>query len=243
MNRLDTFLLVVFPYVAVAIFVIGSLYRYRRRGFTVSSLSSQFLEGRMLFWGTIPFHIGILALFFGHLFAFLLPETLLAWNNRPFRLILLEGAALVFGLATLIGLAALVYRRFTQPRIRAVTTRMDVGIELLLLAQIVLGVWIALRYRWGSSWFASDLSPYLMSLVKLSPETEAVFALPWLIKLHVVGGFAVLFMIPFTRLMHLLVAPLNYLVRPYQQVVWNWDRTKIRDPGTGWIPESRSRSG
>lgn len=233
MNGLDTFLLVVFPYVAVVVFVAGIVYRYRRRGFTISSLSSQFLEGRVLFWGTIPFHIGILALFFGHLAAFALPDQLLAWNSRPARLLLLEGSALVFGLTTLIGLGALMARRFTTPRIRSVTTPMDVGIEILLLAQIVLGVWIAVGYRWGSSWFASDLTPYLRSLVTLSPETAAIFAMPWIVKLHVVGAFAILFMIPFTRLAHVIVAPLNYLVRPYQQVIWNWDRHSIRNPETG----------
>lgn len=230
MNVLDTFLLVVFPYVAVAVFAAGMLYRYRRRGFTVSSLSSQFLEGRALFWGTVPFHIGILAVLLGHLVAFALPDALLAWNRRPARLLVLEGSALVFGLSTLVGLSALMARRFTSSRVRAVTTGMDVGIELLLLAQIVLGVWIAVGYRWGSSWFASDLTPYLRSLATLSPETAAVFALPWVVKLHVAGGFAILFMIPFTRLAHLLVAPLHYLVRPYQQVVWNWDRKTIRSP-------------
>ena len=105
---------------------------------------------------------------------------------------------------------------------------------MLLLAQVVLGCWIALGFRWGSSWFAADLSPYLWSLVTFSPETGAVFALPWVIKLHIVGAFAILFMVPFTRLVHFIVAPLDYLVRPYQQVIWNWDRKTVRDPGTPW---------
>ena len=107
-----------------------------------------------------------------------------------------------------------------------------------MLAQVILGLWIALGYRWGASWFAADLSPYLWSLVKLSPETGAVFALPWVIRLHVVGAFLIVLLIPFTRLAHVLVAPLHYLVRPYQQVIWNWDRRAVRDPGTAW---SRAR--
>ena len=68
----------------------------------------------------------------------------------------------------------------------------------------------------------------------LSPDTAAVFALPWVIKLHIVGAFALLFMVPFTRLAHIVVAPLHYIVRPYQQVIWNWDRKTIRDPNTPW---------
>ena len=234
MNALNTFLFVAFPYVAVVTFMVGVLYRWRQKGFTVSSLSTQFLEGKSLFWGTIPFHIGLLVVLLGHLVAFLMPQATLAWNAQPMRLIILEGTAFVFGLTVLTGLAALMYRRLTNPRIRAVTTRMDIAIELLLLAQVVLGCWVALGFRWGSSWFAADLTPYLWSLFAFSPETEAVFALPWVIKLHIVGAFAVLFMIPFTRLVHVIVAPLDYIVRPYQQVIWNWDRTTIRDPSTAW---------
>jgi len=233
---LDVLLLGAFPYVALAVVGIGTVYRYRRKGFTVSSLSSQFLEGRALFWGSVPFHIGILVVFLGHLFAFLLPDTVLAWNSRPLRLFLLEATGLAFGLAVVVGLGGLMVRRFTNPRVRSVTSGMDVAVEVLLLAQVVLGVWIAVGYRWGSSWFASDLSPYLISLVKFSPELDAVSALPWVVKLHIVGAFLVLAMIPFSRLMHLLVAPLNYLVRRYQVVIWNRDPGRIRDPRSGWRP-------
>jgi nitrate reductase gamma subunit len=172
--------------------------------------------------------------FLGHLIAFLLPGATLAWNSMPMRLITLEVTAFVFGLSTLIGLMGLMYRRFTNARIRAVTTPMDIAIELLLLAQVVLGCWIAVGFRWGSSWFAADLSPYLWSLVRLAPETAAVFALPWVIKLHIVGAFAIVLAVPFSRLVHFVVAPLNYIVRPYQQVMWNWDRKTIRDPSTAW---------
>lgn len=234
MNALNTFLFVAFPYAAVIVFLVGVTYRYRQRGFTVSSLSSQFLEGKRLFWGSVPFHIGIVVVFLGHLIAFALPEPTLAWNSNPLRLIILEVTAFIFGLSMLIGLGALMYRRLTNSRVRAVTTPMDIGIELLLLGQVVLGCWIAIGYRWGSSWFAADLSPYLWSLIKLSPETGAVFALPWVIKLHIVGAFAILFMVPFTRLVHFVVAPLHYITRPYQQVIWNWDRKTIRDPKMPW---------
>ena len=242
MNALNSFLFVAFPYVAVVTFVVGVLYRWRPKGFTVSSLSSQFLEGKALFWGTIPFHIGLLVVLLGHVIAFVIPDAVLAWNSRPLRLIVLEGMAFVFGVTALVGLGALMVRRITNARVRAVTTPMDVAIELLLLVQVVLGCWIALRVRWGSSWFAAVLTPYLWSLVTLSPETTAVFALPWVVKLHIVVAFAIVFMIPFTRLVHVIVAPLDYLVRPYQKVIWNWDRKVIRDPNTAWTV-TRPRGG
>ncbi|MCK6530194.1 respiratory nitrate reductase subunit gamma [Myxococcota bacterium] len=238
MNALNAFLFVAFPYAAVLVFVIGLAIRYRHRGFTISSLSSQFLEGRRLFWGVVPFHVGLLIILTGHLLAFLVPSSILAWNAEPVRLIILEVSAFAFGLSVLVGLGSLMFRRFTESRVRAVTTRMDIAVEVLLLTQIILGLWVALGYRWGSSWFAADLSPYLWSLFALKPETEAVYALPWVIKLHIFGAFLLIFMVPFSRLAHIFVAPLHYLSRPYQQVMWNWDRGAIRDPNTAW---SRAR--
>lgn len=234
MQALNTFLFVAFPYVAAIVFVAGLTYRYRQKGFSVSSLSSQFLEGDKLFWGIIPFHFGLLVVLGGHLVAFLIPSAILAWNGHPVRLIVLEVTAFVFGLSILVGLVGLIYRRVTNPRVRAVTTRMDYAIEALLLAQVVLGCWVALGFRWGSSWFAADLTPYLWSLFAFAPSTEAVFALPWVIKLHIFGAFLLMFMVPFTRLAHIFVAPLHYIGRPYQQVIWNWNRRAIRDPRTPW---------
>src|SRR3990170_5180471 len=107
MTALNTLLFVAFPYVAIIVFVVGVAYRYRQKGFTVSSLSSQFLEGRSLFWGSVPFHIGVLVVFFGHLIAFLLPQATLAWNRIPMRLIVLEMTAFAFGVTILIGPVAL----------------------------------------------------------------------------------------------------------------------------------------
>jgi nitrate reductase gamma subunit len=230
MNAVHTLSLVILPYVAVTVFVVGTVYRYRQKGFTVTSLSSQFLEGRSLFWGSLLFHVGILGLLVGHLVAFLVPGGLLAWNSQPVRLLVLEVTGAVFGVATLVGLLLLIVRRLGTARIRAVTTPMDVAIEGLLLAQVVLGLWVAVAHRWGSSWFASTLSPYLWSLARFSPETEAVFALPWVVKLHVIGGFLILLLFPFTRLVHFLVAPLHYVARPYQLVIWNWNPRTIRAP-------------
>ncbi len=230
-GAMNLLLFAVLPYVALFVCLAGTVYRYRRRGFTVSSLSSQFLEGRRLFWGSVPFHLGILALLAGHLLAFLVPGGVLAWNRAPLRLLALEATGFAFGLLVLFGLGALLLRRLTNRRIRAVTTPMDLVLEGVLLAQIVLGLWTALGYRWGSSWFAADLAPYLWSLLRLSPDLLAVGALPWVIQAHVAGAFVI---VPFTRLIHVLVAPLHYLVRPYQRVIWNWDRRAVRSPDAPW---------
>lgn len=241
MNLLNNFLFIALPYVAIVVFCVGSIHRYRATGFKYSSLSSQFLEGRGLFFFALLFHWGILALFIGHLIIFLFPATTLAWNSNPVRLIVHEVVAFTFGLSVMIGLTGLLMRRILYPRLQVVTSRMDIVIELLLIAQIVLGLWIALGYRWGSSWFAADLSPYLRSIVKLNPQIEAVSALPLVIKAHIVGAFVILGMIPFTRLVHFLVAPFHYIWRRYQPVIWYWDRKRVRDPGAAWT-ETRPRN-
>jgi nitrate reductase gamma subunit len=234
MDLLDNFLFIALPYAAAAVFCVGAIHRYRTAGFSYSSLSSQFLEGRGGYLFTSLFHWGILIVFLGHGAAFLFPQAFLVWHSDPVRLIADEVVALAFGLGILIGLAGLFVRRVSHPRLQMVTSRMDVVIELLLLAQIAFGIWIALGYRWGYYWFATDLSPYLWSIVALSPKIEAVSAMPAVIKLHIAGAFVIFGMIPFTRLVHFLVAPFQYIWRPYQQVIWYWNRKKIRDPKTSW---------
>jgi nitrate reductase gamma subunit len=238
MNLPNVLLFIGLPYAAMLLFLVGTIYRYRSASFKVSSLSSQFLEGRALFWGAVPFHFGILVVFLGHLSAFLIPRGTLLWNANPARLIVLEVTGFAFGLSTLVGLIGLLVRRTTNRRVKAVTTPMDVTLELLLTAQVVLGLWIALGYRWGSSWFAADLSPYLMSLFAGDPNIVAVSAMPLPIKFHIVGAWLIVGIFPFTRLVHMLVAPFHYLARPYQRVIWNWDRNAIRNPATPW---SRTR--
>ena len=96
MMQLNNFFFITFPYVAILIFFIGGFYRFFYKRYKVSSLSSQFLEGKKLFWGSVPFHFGLMVVFFGHLVAFLFPRTLLLWNQIPVRLFILETTALVF---------------------------------------------------------------------------------------------------------------------------------------------------
>ena len=234
MAPLDNFTLIGLPYVALVVFLVGTIFRYKMTKFSYSSLSSQFLEGRQLFWGTMPFHWGILFLFLGHLVAFLVPRGLLAFNSHPVRLLIIEVSALMFGLIVLVGLIILFVRRTSNPRLSFVTTRMDIIVFVLLIVEVILGLSIALGYRWGSSWFASVLTPYLRSVMVLQPEIGAVASMPWVVKLHIILSYLIFMLIPFTRLVHLLVVPLHYIWRPYQLVVWSWDRRRVRRDDNEW---------
>jgi len=237
MTSLNHFFFVVFPYIVIVVFLVAAIYRYRSSSFGFSSLSSQFLEGKQGFWGTVPFHWAILLLFLGHLVMFLFPDAVLLFNSNPVRLIAHEAVAFTFGIVAFVGLLVLIARRLSNARLRVVTSPMDLVIELLLLVQIFLGCWIALGYRWGSSWFAADLSPYLWSIFQLDPQANAVNAMPLVIKLHIIGAFLILLLVPFSRLVHFLVAPLPYIWRPYQVVIWYWDRKYIRRPDRAWAEE------
>ncbi|MBI4349947.1 MAG: respiratory nitrate reductase subunit gamma [Elusimicrobia bacterium] len=220
----DTFLFAIFPYVALAVCAIESLRRYYAQPFTYSSLSSQFLENQYHFWGIVPFHFGLMAVLAGHLAAFFVPRTLLLWNSVPARLYLLEATGFIFALLALIGLTNLIVRRITEPALRVVTTPMDWVVLALLAGQISLGAYIALFRPWGSSWFAASLTPYLWSLLKLSPDLSYVATMPLTVKLHITGAFALAGLLPFTRLVHLLVMPLPYLWRRPQVVRWTGPR-------------------
>lgn len=225
----NTLLFAVLPYACLAIFLVGSIYRYMNRGFSVSSLSSQFLEGKKLFWGSQPFHWGLFFLFFGHLIAFLFPRAVLAWNGQPIRLLILEISSFAFGLCALLGLLLLISRRLTTKRVQMVTSKMDIVVYLILIIQIISGLMVAYYNRWGSSWFASFLTPYLRSIFVFDPQIDAIASVNsfWL-KTHVISAFSIIGIIPFTRFIHFLVYPVDYLWRSYQQVIWNWDRKNIR---------------
>lgn len=227
-GMINILLFMIFPYVSIITFLLGSIIRYRVTGFKVSSLSSQFLEGKRLFWGSQPFHLGLLVLFFGHLTAFLFPSSIIAWNGSPVRLLILEGSAFIFALSAFFGLIMLIRRRLTSNKLLAVSNNMDLLVYVVLLTQIISGIGVAYYVRWGSSWFASVLTPYLRSIFALNPQIDAVSALPWLIQIHIFSAFFIVLLIPFTRFMHFLVAPIDYLWRSYQVVIWNWNRKGIR---------------
>jgi len=219
-TSLNQILLGVLPYAAVFTFLLGTIYRYRAQTFTYSSLSSQFLENRQHFWAVVPFHYGIIVVLIGHLVAFLVPREILWWNSRPLRLYILEASALAFGILALIGLVAILARRSTDSKVKEVTSPADWLLYGLLLLQVAAGVYVAVVHPWGSSWFAAAAAPYLWSLLKLQPDVSTVAALPLSVRIHIVNAWLLIGFVPFTRLVHVLVAPNPYLWRRPQVVRW-----------------------
>jgi len=218
---LDYVLFVAFPYVAISLAILAGLYRYFSDRFSYSSFSSQFLENRTLFWGSVPWHYGIVLILLAHILAGLFPDAWAILIGAPARLYFLEVSGLALALMTIVGMALLILRRVRNPRIFVVTSVMDWVLIVVLFLQVILGFWVALVYRWGSDWYLHTAVPWLVSLVLLNPQIQYVITLPWVVKLHMLGGLLVIALFPFTRLVHVFTFPITYLWRPYQVVIWN----------------------
>ncbi|HXE89426.1 MAG TPA: respiratory nitrate reductase subunit gamma [Terriglobales bacterium] len=227
---IDILLLAMLPYVAFFSFFLVTIHRYRTRPFSYSSLSSQFLENREHFWGVVSFHYGILVVLFGHLLGLLIPSQVLLWNSKPLRLYVLEITGLAFALMALVGLLGILHRRLVLSKPRQVTSFGDWLLLALLVVQIGAGIYVAVFRPWGSSWFATSAAPYLWSLFKLNPDLSFLATMPWSVKLHIINGWLIIAVFPFTRLVHVLVAPIPYLWRKPEVVRWYGIRMR---PGRG----------
>ncbi len=218
---LNFFFFVFFPYVAVVIAVIGSLYRFLSNQFSISSQSSQIMENNRLFWGSTLWHYGVVPVLLIHLAAFTIPRLLALMHSTPDLLYLAELSGKVFALMSLAGLIVLIIRRIKVSHVRVVTTPMDWIVIALLFNQILLGVGTSFFYRWGAPWFLYTATPWAISLVTFKPQPEYVASLPLIPKLHFINAIFLLAFFPFSRLVHIATFPLSYLWRRNQLVIWN----------------------
>jgi len=223
---LDLILFGVFPYVAVALAVAVGIYRYAIDRYSWSSQSSQFLESKALFWGSVPWHYAILLILLAHLLGLLFPGSWGAFLGRPVRLYFLEVTGMALGVTTIIAMALLMVRRAMDARVSVVTSRVDWLLLVLLLVQVVTGVVIAFSLRWGGVWYLHTAVPWLRSLFFFQPETQYLAVLPTVVKLHAFNAFLLIAVFPFSRLVHVISVPLGYLTRPYQMVVWYRQRSR-----------------
>ena len=226
----ETFLWNGLPYLALVLLVGGSIWRFRRNRFGYSALSSQFLERKKLLWGSTPWHIGLLVIFLGHLAPFVAPglwQSLVA--NRAF-LLTVETIGVAAGVIAFAGLAVLAARRVFSARLQKVTSVLDLVLIGLLMAQVAVGLDVALRHRWGAQWSAGTLAPWLWGVLTLRPDAAYVTGLPPAVKLHLIGAFLIFALLPFTRLVHAFSLPVPYLWRPPQRVVWNNPRRQMARP-------------
>jgi len=233
LNALDLLLFVVLPYVALFTAAAGMAYRYWKQPRTVSSFSSQLLENRKHFWAVVLFHYGVLATLIGHAIGLLLPRQVLAWNAQPLRLYALEALAIALGTTAFLGIVLAIRRRASTPRLWAVTSKADWVLLVLLFGQLLSGLIIAFFLPWGASWYQASAVPYLRSIFAFHPDGSYIAAMPAIVKVHVTGAWLLVLAIPFTRLAHMLVAPIVYVFRKPQVSRWRVARssTAAAQPG------------
>ena len=217
---LEIMLFVVFPYVALAVGIVGTIYRYLTNQYSFTSLSSQFLESDLQFWGSTLWHYGILPTTFIHLGGFFLPKLMFIMHSTPETLYLAELAGKVLGIMALVGAGIMLYRRLTVSKIREITTPVDWIILSLLFGQVFFGLVLAFVYRWGATWFLHTATPWIDSLATFQPAPQYVTALPLAHKVHFLGGFLLFALMPFSRLVHIATFPFSYIWRRFQLVIW-----------------------
>jgi len=223
MNVMNQFFFGVYPYIALAVLAIGSVIRFDREPYTWRTGSSQLLRRRQLVAGSILFHLGVLMIFGGHLVGLLTPVAV--WDAlgvaHSAKQLLAMVAGGVAGVMMLIGGLLLLHRRLFDPRIRRTSSFGDTAILIILLIQLCLGlstIFISARHMDGEE------------MVKFMNWAQGVFTfragtadyiadVHWLFKAHIVLGLTIFLVFPFTRLVHMLSAPVWYLNRQGWQLV------------------------
>lgn len=231
---MNNFFFGIYPYIALAVLLIGSVARYERDPFTWKSSSSQMLRRKQLMIGSVLFHVGVLFIFFGHLFGLLVPHQVYeAFGiHAEAKQLLAAVAGGVAGIVAIIGGLMLAHRRLTDPRIRETSGFWDNAILLLLIAQLALGL-ISVPYSIATAEHGEVIKfmDWAQGVFTFQPDNAAHIAdVPLIYKLHIVLGLTIFLVFPFTRLVHILsgfAAPVRYLfARQGYQIV----RTRRRAP-------------
>jgi nitrate reductase gamma subunit len=223
MNILDNFLFGVYPYIALVVFLLGSLIRFDRDQYTWKSDSSQLLKMGQLRWGSNLFHIGVLFLFVGHTIGMLTPhfvyEHFISAGDKQIMAMVSGGLA---GLLGFIGVTLLLHRRLTEPRIRINSKTSDIVLLVMLWLQLALGLaTIPLSGQHLDGSMMMKLAGWAQHIVTFQPgAVELLAEAGFVFKLHMFLGMSIFFIFPFTRLVHVWsgFGTIAYLVRPYQVV-------------------------
>ena len=227
---INTALFGIYPYIALVVLAVGSINRYDREPYTWRAGSSQLLRRKQLMWGSVLFHVGVIVIFFGHMVGLLTPIQVFdaLGVSHEAKQILAVVAGGVAGSMAIVGASLLVHRRLFDPRVRASSSFSDTLIIILLWLQLLLGlatIPLSLQHLDGHemvkfmSW-AQGIFTFNLDASHFVADANIIF------KLHLTLGLTILFVFPFTRLVHMLSVPARYMWRPGYQIV----RTKKRTP-------------
>ena len=222
-DYVNTFFFGVYPYICLAVLLIGSLIRFNREPYTWKSDSSQMLRAGQLRLGSNLFHYGVIVVILGHFAGFLAPDRAVSWALTPVAhqlLAMVVGG--IAGLIAIIGLTILIARRLADPRIRLNSRKWDIAVVVLLWLQLALGLLtVPLSAFHMDGALFETLTTYVKGVVTFDAGAAALMAgVPLVYKLHILLGFTIFLISPFTRMIHIWsgAGALAYLFRPYQIV-------------------------
>lgn len=220
---LHTFVFGIYPYIALAVLALGSIVRYDREPYSWRSGSSQLLRRKQLLWGSVLFHVGVLVIFFGHLVGLLTPiqffDALGISHGAKQLLAIVAGG--VAGVMAIIGATLLIHRRVFDARVRAASNPTDLLIIVLLWVQLALGLFTipaSMQHLDGHEMvkfmnWAQGIFTFQAGAAAHIADVSPIF------KLHLFLGLTIFLIFPFTRLVHMLSAPVRYVWRPGYQIV------------------------
>ena len=221
-STLNTFLFGLYPYIALAICLAVSWVRFDRDQYSWKADSSQILGNKGMRLGSNLFHIGVIFILAGHFIGLLTPESIYHHViSTPNKQLLAMVSGGVFGILCLVGLLILLHRRLFNPRVRANSRWSDIAVLIILLVQLLLGlgtIFASSNHLDGS--VMVQLGEWAQSIVTLQPlkAANAIATVSLVYKLHVFLGLSSVLIFPFTRLVHVISAPIWYFGRNYQIV-------------------------
>lgn len=219
MNLINQFIWVIFPYLCMATFVVGHIFRYRYDQFNWTAKSSEFIEKKQLMIGSLLFHVGIIPVVMGHVAGLGIPKSwmnAIGVNDHMYHM----GALYVggfFGVITLVGMLLLTARRLTIKTVRRLSSASDMIVNLLLLFIVFMGMFSTLVTNKVQPEFdyRDTISIWFRNLMIFRPEASYMADVPLSFQIHILGGFLIFALWPFTRLVHVWSVPLNYVRRSY----------------------------
>lgn len=224
MNSMHQFIFGIYPYIALSIFLLGSLIRFEREQYGWKSESSQLLHRGQLRLGSILFHVGILGLFFGHLFGLLTPVAV--WDYLGIahgtKQVFAMAAGGIMGTICLIGLVMLMIRRFSSDRLSANSTWRDKLVLIWIFITLLLGlstIFVSAQHTDGHEMVL--LMTWAQHIVTFQGDAASyIINTSWLFKLHMFMGMSLFVIFPFTRLVHVWsgFGSVTYLIRSPQLV-------------------------
>lgn len=224
----DQFLWVIFPYVCMVVFIVGHIFRWRNDQFGWTAKSSEFIEKKQLMIGSLLFHIGIIPVIGGHVFGLGVPKEwtrAVGVSDHMYHM----GAIWIggfFGVVTFLGMLILTWRRFAISNVRKLSSASDLIVNSLLLFIVFIGMYsvIGTSVTQPDFDYRDSISIWFRSLLIFRPEASFMSGVPLAFQLHILSGFLIFAMWPFTRLVHVWSVPLNYVGRSY--IIYRRDTQK-----------------